>query len=238
MLFFFDSICFSLEYLLRWFIVKYFNFMTNSTILFRFQIPQKPIYINLIRRPIDRLVSYYYFLRYGDNYRPNLVRRKAGDKMVSKFYTNIFAFWNVFYFCNFSPYVDIRWVCQTKATGLRCKIYVASSAILLWSCSRVLVCIIIVNLICEYFIIFEKQFLKKHFSIQRRPGSEWALEQAKYNLVNHYFLVGVTEEMEDFIYLLELSLPRYERVQSSNSQNSNLKLTFISLNPLFSSPKQ
>lgn len=47
-----------------------------------------------------------------------------------------------------------------------------------------------------------------NLSIYRRPGSEWALEQAKYNLVNHYFLVGVTEEMEDFIYLLELSLPR------------------------------
>lgn len=43
----------------------------------------------------------------------------------------------------------------------------------------------------------------------RRPGSEWALEQAKFNLVNNYFLVGVTEEMEDFIYLLELSLPRF-----------------------------
>lgn len=42
-------------------------------------------------------------------------------------------------------------------------------------------------------------------------GSRWALEQAKYNLINEYFLVGVTEELEDFIMLLEAALPRFFR---------------------------
>jgi heparan sulfate 2-O-sulfotransferase HS2ST1 len=42
----------------------------------------------------------------------------------------------------------------------------------------------------------------------REAGSEWALNQAKRNLVNEYFLVGVTEEMEEFIDLLEKSIPR------------------------------
>jgi len=40
------------------------------------------------------------------------------------------------------------------------------------------------------------------------PGSIWALDQAKRNLVNEYFLVGVTEQMYEFVDLLERSLPR------------------------------
>lgn len=43
----------------------------------------------------------------------------------------------------------------------------------------------------------------------RNAGSRWALEQAKYNLVNEYLLVGVTEELEDFIMILEAALPRF-----------------------------
>ena len=43
----------------------------------------------------------------------------------------------------------------------------------------------------------------------RVAGSEWALEMAKMNLLNHYLVVGVTDEMEEFVAVLEAALPRF-----------------------------
>lgn len=38
-----------------------------------------PHYINIIREPLERLVSHYYFIRYGDDYRVGLKRYKQGE---------------------------------------------------------------------------------------------------------------------------------------------------------------
>lgn len=117
--------------------------------------PQKPLYINLIRKPLDRLVSYYYFLRYGDDYRPHLSRHRKGENTT------------------FDECVKLKKPdCDPKNMWLQVPFFCGQYA--------------------ECFV----------------PGSRWALEQAKRNLVNEYFLVGMTEELESFIEMLELSLPR------------------------------
>uniref|UniRef100_A0A3B4VJ38 Heparan sulfate 2-O-sulfotransferase 1 n=1 Tax=Seriola dumerili TaxID=41447 RepID=A0A3B4VJ38_SERDU len=124
--------------------------------LSRYGVKGKPMYINVVRDPIERLVSYYYFLRFGDDYRPGLRRRKQGDKKT-------------FDECVSSGGSD----CAPEK---------------LW---------------------LQIPFFCGHHSECWNAGSRWALEQAKYNLVNEYLLVGVTEELEDFIMILEAALPRF-----------------------------
>ncbi|XP_013881378.1 heparan sulfate 2-O-sulfotransferase 1 [Austrofundulus limnaeus] len=124
----------------------------------KFGVKRKPIYINVIRDPIERLVSYYYFLRFGDDYRPGLRRRKQGDKKT------------------FDECV--------AAGGSDC------APEKLW---------------------LQIPFFCGHYSECWNVGSQWALDQAKYNLVNEYMLVGVTEELEDFVMMLEAALPRFFR---------------------------
>ena len=61
----------------------------------------------------------------------------------------------------------------------------------------------------------------------RNVGSHWALEQAKYNLVNEYLLVGVTEELEDFVMMLEAALPRFFRGATELYKTGILQWTLI-----------
>ena len=47
------------------------------------------------------------------------------------------------------------------------------------------------------------------FMFDRVPGSQWALEMAKYNLVHNYLVVGLTEDIGGMVAVLEATLPRF-----------------------------
>jgi len=135
-----------------------------------------PIYINLIRDPIERLVSYYYFLRYGDDFRPHVSRKRKGNRV------------------SFDDCVKMK--------GRDC------DPVNMW---------IQIPFFCgqSYFCWI--------------PGSELALEEAKKNVISKYLVVGVTEEMGDFVSVLEVLIPRFFSGISNLYQNGtkgHLRKTF------------
>ncbi|XP_044750881.1 heparin sulfate O-sulfotransferase-like isoform X2 [Coccinella septempunctata] len=132
----------------------------------KFHVP-KPYFINIIRRPLDRFISYYYFVRYGDNYRPYLIRKKHGNTSFDE--------------------------CVAKKLP-------ECDPNNLW---------------------LQVPFFCGHAANCRKPGNKWALAEAKKNIVAHYLLVGVTEELQDFISILELTVPRLFRGALEHYLNSN-----------------
>ncbi|KAG9336217.1 hypothetical protein JZ751_002564 [Albula glossodonta] len=112
----------------------------------RFRIEQ-PVYINIIRDPINRFLSNYFFRRFGDwRGEQNHLIRTPGMKDEERY---------------------------------------------LWyrSC----------DFVGDTFVLRVAD---------REPG-EWALERAKRNVLENYLLVGVLEELEDVLLLLERLLPHF-----------------------------
>ncbi|KAM9355490.1 uronyl 2-sulfotransferase-like isoform 1-T1 [Pholidichthys leucotaenia] len=126
----------------------------------RFRIEQ-PVYINIIRDPINRFLSNYFFRRFGDwRGEQNHLIRTPGMKDDER-------------------YLDIN-VCILENYP---------------ECSNPRV----------FYII--PYFCGQHPQC-REPGV-WALERAKQNVLENYLLVGVLEELEDVLLLLERLLPHY-----------------------------
>uniref|UniRef100_A0A3Q3ADM3 Uronyl 2-sulfotransferase n=1 Tax=Kryptolebias marmoratus TaxID=37003 RepID=A0A3Q3ADM3_KRYMA len=126
----------------------------------RFRINQ-PVYINIIRDPINRFLSNYFFRRFGDwRGEQNHLIRTPGMKDDER-------------------YLDIN-VCILENYP---------------ECSNPRV----------FYII--PYFCGQHPQC-REPGV-WALERAKQNVLENYLLVGILEELEDVLLMLERLLPHY-----------------------------
>lgn len=119
----------------------------------------QPIYINLIRDPLARLVSSYYFRRFGDY--------REGHRTWSFQGTDE----------------------EKNQTFDECVLNNKTEC----SVPRI------------FYII---PFFCGQEAFCRNP-SELALQQAKLNVIRNYLLVGVTEELEDFLIVLERLLPEF-----------------------------
>lgn len=126
----------------------------------RFRIDQ-PVYINIIRDPINRFLSNYFFRRFGDwrgeqNHLIRTPQMKDDER-----------------------YLDIN-VCIMEDYP---------------ECS---------NPRLFYIVPY---FCGQHPQC-REPGT-WAVERAKQNVLDTFLLVGILEELEDVLLLLERLLPHY-----------------------------
>ncbi|XP_069091284.1 uronyl 2-sulfotransferase [Pleurodeles waltl] len=122
---------------------------------------EQPVYINIIRDPVNRFLSNYFFRRFGDwRGEQNHMIRTPGMKEEER-------------------YLDIN------------ECILGNHA----ECS---------NPRLFYIIPY---FCGQHPKC-REPG-EWAFERAKQNVNENFLLVGILEELEDVLLLLERYLPHY-----------------------------
>uniref|UniRef100_A0AAV2KG76 Uronyl 2-sulfotransferase n=1 Tax=Knipowitschia caucasica TaxID=637954 RepID=A0AAV2KG76_KNICA len=122
---------------------------------------EQPVYFNIIRDPINRFLSNYFFRRFGD-FRGEQFHLLRTPNMKDE-----------------ERYLDIN-VCILENYP---------------ECSNPRI----------FYII--PYFCGQHPKC-REPGV-WALEKAKQNVMENYLLVGILEELEDVLLLLERLLPQY-----------------------------
>lgn len=139
----------------------------------------QPIYINLIRDPLARLVSSFYFHRFGDH--------RGGNRSWS-----------------FKGTEE-----EKNMTFDECVLNNMSECI-------------------GAKLFYITPFFCGQEAFCSRP-SELALRQAKINVIKSYLLVGVTEEFEDFLFVLAKVLPEFfngiQRIYEEPGDDLSSKIT-------------
>ena len=155
---------------------------------------RKPFYINMIRNPLDRLISYYYFVRTGDTLRGQ-TDRQLGRPGTSYWLKN---FRSTYLNSKLNPFLMRN----------RNSIFYSDKDVSFSKC--------VIDKVSPDCSLYRMWLQIPFFCGQASPcweeGSNWALQQAKYNLLNEYFLVGLNEQMEKFIQLLDTQLPHIFKV--------------------------
>lgn len=69
----------------------------------------------------------------------------------------------------------------------------------------------------------------------RMPGNEWALRKAKEHLISNYLVVGITEQMAEFIAVLEAMVPQFfqgaSKLYAEAGRKSHMRETVKKDNP-------
>ncbi|XP_053566613.1 uronyl 2-sulfotransferase [Bombina bombina] len=152
---------------------------------------EQPVYINIIRDPVNRFLSNYFFRRFGDwRGEQNHMIRTPGMKEEER-------------------YLDINeCILENYAECSNPRLF--------------------------YIIPY---FCGQHPKC-RDPG-EWALERAKQNVNENFLLVGILEELEDVLLLLERFLPHYFKDVMSiykNPEHKKLGNLTVTVKKSFPSP--
>eukprot|EP00079_Xenopus_tropicalis_P036000 XP_017949771.1 PREDICTED: uronyl 2-sulfotransferase isoform X3 [Xenopus tropicalis] len=168
--------------------VHFLNF--SSLLSCRFGAEQ-PVYINIVRDPVSRFLSNYFFRRFGDwRGEQNHMIRTPGMKEEER-------------------NLDINeCILENYAECSNPRLF--------------------------YIIPY---FCGQHPKC-RDPG-EWALERAKQNVNENFLLVGILEELEDVLLLLERFLPHYFKDVMSiykNPEHRKLGNLTVTVKKTFPSP--
>lgn len=135
--------------------------------------------------------------------------------------------------------LDLRWMCSSRRLRLRPGEALAPDPVFLRPLLWMLVSTETHNMVL-YTMLRNTDLSRtwKQYNCEwwtwdffcRIVGSQWALEQAKYNLVNEYLLVGVTEELEDFVMMLEAALPQFFRGATELYKTGDTSAGLLDLN--------